>query len=49
MDESAARNLQMAEHIGAAPVAYPFSFVIAGDSGAWPDPNADAIFAQLLR
>lgn len=24
-------------------------FVIAGDSGAWPDPTADAIFAQLLR
>jgi Calcineurin-like phosphoesterase len=23
--------------------------VIAGDSGAWPDPAADAIFSQLLR
>jgi hypothetical protein len=23
--------------------------VIAGDTGAWPDPTADAIFAQLLR
>jgi len=44
-----ARNLEMAERIGAAPVRYPFSFVIAGDSGAWPDPTADAIFAQLLR
>ena len=39
----------MAERIGAAPVRYPFSFVVAGDSGAWPDPTADAIFAQLLR
>ena len=38
----------MAERIGATPVRYPFSFVIAGDSGAWPDPTADAIFARLL-
>jgi hypothetical protein len=43
------RNLRMAERIAAAPVHYPFSFVFAGDSGAWPDPTADAIFAQLLR
>jgi hypothetical protein len=42
------RNLDMAERIGRAPVRYPFSFVVAGDSGAWPDPTADAIFAQLL-
>jgi len=39
----------MAERIGATEVRYPFTFVIAGDSGAWPDPTADAIFAQLLR
>src|SRR3954469_4177445 len=39
----------MAERIRAAAVRYPFSFVIAGDSGAWPDPTADAIFSQLLR
>jgi hypothetical protein len=39
----------MAERIEAADVRRPFSFVIAGDSGAWPDPTADAIFAQLLR
>jgi hypothetical protein len=39
----------MAERIGATAVRYPFSFVIAGDSGAWPDPTADAIFSQLLR
>jgi hypothetical protein len=44
-----ARNLRMAELIAAAPVRRPFSFVVAGDSGAWPDPTADAIFAQLLR
>lgn len=43
------RNLVMAERIGGSEVRYPFSFVIAGDSGAWPDPTADAIFAQLLR
>ena len=43
------RNLLMAERIGGSPVRYPFSFVIAGDSGAWPDPTADAIFAQLLE
>lgn len=43
------RNLAMAARISAAPVRYPFSFVIAGDSGAWPDPTADAIFGQLLR
>jgi hypothetical protein len=38
----------MAQRIGATPVQYPFSFVIAGDSGAWPDPTADAILAALL-
>ena len=43
------RNLRMAERIAATPARYPFSFVIAGDSGAWPDPTAEAIFAQLLR
>jgi hypothetical protein len=30
-------------------VEAPFSFAIAGDSGAWADPTAEAIFAQLLR
>jgi hypothetical protein len=49
MDGHALRNLHMAGRVGAAAVYYPFSFVIAGDSGAWPDPTADAIFAQLLR
>jgi len=39
----------MAERIGATPVRYPFSFVVAGDSGAWPDPTADGIFGQLVR
>jgi hypothetical protein len=42
------RNVVMAERIGATPVRYPFTFVVAGDSGAWPDPTADAIFGQLL-
>jgi hypothetical protein len=49
MNDQASRNVGMAERIGAEAVHYPFSFVIAGDSGAWPDPTADAIFAQLLR
>jgi hypothetical protein len=43
------RNLEMAARIEAAPVRHPFSFVVAGDSGAWPDPTADAIFSQLMR
>lgn len=43
------RNPEMATRIEAAEVRYPFSFVVAGDSGAWPDPTADAIFSQLLR
>ena len=42
------RNLVRAERIGATPVRYPYSFVVAGDSGAWPDPTADAIFSQLI-
>jgi Calcineurin-like phosphoesterase len=45
----AGRNALMAERIAAAAVEYPFSFVIAGDSGAWPDPTADAIFSDLVR
>jgi hypothetical protein len=43
------RNLAMAARIESAPVRYPFSFVVAGDSGAWPDPTAEAIYGQLLR
>jgi calcineurin-like phosphoesterase family protein len=43
------RNSWMAERIGSTPVEYPFSFVFAGDSGAWPDPTADGIYSQLLR
>lgn len=39
----------MAERIGSTPARYPFSFVVAGDSGAWPDPTADGIYSQLLR
>jgi hypothetical protein len=39
----------MADRIESAPVAYPFRFAVAGDSGAWPDPTADGIFGQLVR
>src|SRR5512133_3925800 len=49
MTDQVPRNTRMAGRISATPVRYPFSFVIAGDSGAWPDPTADAIFVQLLR
>jgi hypothetical protein len=45
----ARRNSLMVERIERAPVAYPFRFVVAGDSGAWPDPTAEAIYAQLVR
>jgi hypothetical protein len=43
------RNTQMAAQIEAAPVVDPTRFVVAGDSGAWPDPTAEAIFGQLVR
>jgi hypothetical protein len=43
------RNVAMAERIEAGPVRDRVRFAIAGDSGAWPDPTAEAIFAQLLR
>jgi hypothetical protein len=43
------RNSAIADQIGSTPVRYPFSFVVAGDSGAWPDPTADGIYSQLLR
>ena len=49
MDDRGGRNLLMAERIESAAANYPCSFVIAGDSGAWPDPTADAILTQLLR
>ena len=39
----------MAERIAGSPLRYPFSFVVAGDSGAWADPTADAIYTQLLE
>ena len=47
--EGRGRNLLMADRIERSPVRYPISFVAAGDSGAWPDPTADAIFRQLLQ
>ena len=39
----------MAKRIEAAPVEDPVRFAFAGDSGAWPDPTADAIFAQIVQ
>lgn len=42
------RNLHMAARIARSPVRYPYSFAFAGDSGAWADPTADAIFSQLV-
>ena len=38
----------MAGRIERAHQAEPVHFVVAGDSGAWPDPTADGIFRQLL-
>jgi Calcineurin-like phosphoesterase len=48
MTSDLGRNLEMSRKIEAAPVRYPFRFVVAGDSGAWADPTADAIFLQLM-
>ncbi len=42
------RNVLMAERVEATPVRFPFRFVVAGDSGAWPDATADGIFQQLV-
>jgi len=42
------RNIEMIQRIEASAVSYPFRFVIAGDTGAWPDPTADGIFSQLV-
>jgi hypothetical protein len=43
------RNELMASRIEAARVTSPLRFAVAGDSGAWADPTAEAIFAQLVR
>ena len=48
MESGEQRNVAMAERIERTPVRYPFRFVVAGDTGAWPDPTADGIFAQLV-
>ena len=42
------RNLEMAGRIEAAPAGDVVRFAVAGDSGAWPDPTAEAIFASLV-
>jgi Calcineurin-like phosphoesterase len=43
------RNAIMARRIEDAATEEPVRFAFAGDSGAWSDPTADAIFAQLVR
>ena len=42
------RNTEMARRVESSHVRYPFTFVVAGDSGAYPDPTADGIFGQLV-
>ena len=39
----------MVERIEAAQTRGVVSFVLVGDSGAWPDPTAEAIFAALVE
>jgi hypothetical protein len=43
------RNNVMAGRIERAAVSDPLRFAVAGDSGAWADPTADAIFGALVR
>jgi Calcineurin-like phosphoesterase len=38
----------MVERIESAPPGEVVRFVVAGDSGAWPDPTADGIYSELL-
>jgi hypothetical protein len=49
MNGAGDRNRRMVGRIKASRVRAPFTFVIVGDTGAWPDPTADAILGQLLR
>ncbi|MDQ4143801.1 MAG: metallophosphoesterase [Actinomycetota bacterium] len=44
-----ARNKEMVRRIEIAPIQDPFTFVIAGESGAWPDPTAEGIFGAILE
>jgi hypothetical protein len=39
----------MMARIEGSPAVEPVRFVVAGDSGAWPDPTADGIFSELVR
>lgn len=43
------RNAAMIARIEAAPVQYPFRFIILGDTAASPNPAGDAIFRGMLR
>ena len=38
----------MVQRVEDTPVVYPFRFVVAGDSGAWRDPTAGAIYGALV-
>ena len=42
-------NRASIERLGGTPPDGVVRFVVAGDSGAWPDPTADAIFASLVE
>jgi hypothetical protein len=42
------RNQLMVDRIGAVPVDGVVRFAFAGDSGAWWDPTADAIYSALV-
>jgi hypothetical protein len=48
METTRGRNEIMVERIERAPAADVVRFVVAGDSGAWADPTADAIFGALV-
>jgi 3',5'-cyclic AMP phosphodiesterase CpdA len=41
-------NRESIERLGGPSPEGVVRFVVAGDSGAWPDPTADAIFASLV-
>lgn len=42
------RNASMVELIETTPASGPVRFAFAGDSGAWSDPSAEAIYSQLV-
>src|SRR3954453_13805971 len=46
---AAVRNGEMVRRIEDLDAEEPLRFAIAGDSGAWSDPTADAIYAEIIR